>query len=120
MAKIIKFKTFVDTNGTLTVCDKALPFDIKRVFWIYDVGDDIRGGHRHHKTVQALICVNGGCDVVVNDGQMKISYRIEKPDECLIVEPEDWHIMEKFTPDALLMVMASEHYDPKDYIYDAY
>ena len=59
MASIIDLKTFTDKRGNLTVIEKVIPFEIERVFYIYGVDDSVRGGHRHHKTIQAAICIKG-------------------------------------------------------------
>ena len=61
MAYEIDLKTFTDKRGNLTVIEKTIPFQIKRIFYIYGVDDSVRGGHRHHKTVQAAICLQGTC-----------------------------------------------------------
>lgn len=120
MAFLIDLKTFTDKRGNLTVIEKVLPFDIKRVFYIYGVDDSIRGGHRHHKTVQAAICIKGECKIVNNDGQEIRHYHLNTPSVCLILEPKDWHQMYEFSDDAILMVLASENFDEKDYIFEKY
>jgi dTDP-4-dehydrorhamnose 3,5-epimerase-like enzyme len=120
MAYLIDLKTFTDKRGNLTVIEKVLPFDIKRVFYIYGVDDSVRGGHRHHKTVQAAICIKGSCIISNNNGVKKDDYSLNTPSKCLILEPKDWHQMHHFTEDAILMVFASEYYDEKDYIFENY
>jgi dTDP-4-dehydrorhamnose 3,5-epimerase-like enzyme len=120
MAKLIDLKTFSDKRGNLTVIEKIIPFDIKRIFYIYGVDDSVRGGHRHHKTIQAAICLKGSCVVSNNDGSIKENFHLDEPSKCLILEPRDWHIMREFTKDAILMVLASEYFDPNDYIYEEY
>jgi dTDP-4-dehydrorhamnose 3,5-epimerase-like enzyme len=120
MAKLINLKTFTDARGKLTVIEKVLPFDIKRIFYIYGVDNSIRGGHRHRKTYQAAICLKGSCVVFNNDGTKKEIFKLDNPDKCLLLEPRDWHQMHDFTPDAILMVLASEYFDPDDYIYENY
>lgn len=120
MAHFISLKTFTDKRGNLTVIEKVIPFDIKRIFYIYGVDDSVRGGHRHVKTIQAAICIKGSCVIASNDSQTKEQFVLNSPDKCLILEPKDWHQMHSFTEDAILMVLASEHFDPKDYIYDNY
>ena len=67
MAYLIDLKTFSDNRGALSVVEKVLPFSIKRVFYIYDVKDSKRGGHRHQKTIQAAICISGECKIYSND-----------------------------------------------------
>lgn len=120
MAHIIDLRTFTDERGNLTVIEKVIPFDIKRVFYIYGVDDSKRGGHRHHKTRQAAICIKGSCTIYNNDGQKEEAFELNKPNKCLIIEPEDWHTMYNFSPDAILMVFASEYFDANDYIYQPY
>lgn len=120
MARLLSLKTFTDKRGNLTVIEKVIPFDIKRIFYIYGVDDSVRGGHRHHKTIQAAICIKGSCIISNNDGEIKEDFLLDSPDKCLILEPKDWHQMHNFTPDAILMVLASEYFDEKDYIYDRY
>jgi dTDP-4-dehydrorhamnose 3,5-epimerase-like enzyme len=120
MAKLIDLKTYSDKRGNLTVIEKVIPFSIKRIFYIYGVDDSIRGGHRHHKTIQAAICLKGSCVVSNNNGAHKEDFYLDQPSKCLIIDPGDWHIMHHFTEDAILMVLASEYFDANDYIYEEY
>jgi dTDP-4-dehydrorhamnose 3,5-epimerase-like enzyme len=120
MAYQISLKTFTDSRGNLTVIERVIPFAIKRIFYIYGVDDSIRGGHRHHKTVQAAVCVQGKCTISNHDGQKSELFELDEPGKCLILNPADWHLMYEFSPDAILMVFASEHFDPDDYIYEPY
>lgn len=120
MAHLIDLKTFTDKRGNLTVVENVLPFNIKRVFYIYGVDDSVRGGHRHHKTRQAAICIKGRCKIYNNDGYEKATYQLNRPSKCLILEPDDWHRMYDFSKNAILMVLASENFDNKDYIYEPY
>jgi dTDP-4-dehydrorhamnose 3,5-epimerase-like enzyme len=120
MAKLIDLKTFSDKRGNLTVIEKVIPFDIKRIFYIYGVDSSIRGGHRHHKTIQAAICIRGRCTVSNNDGTREEEFLLDSPSKCLVLEPQDWHAMHSFTADAILMVLASEYFDENDYIYEKY
>jgi len=111
--ELIDLKTFTDERGNLTVIEK-LPFDIKRVFYIHGVDNSIRGGHRHKKTRQAAVCVQGRC-LVGTEGNNY--YNLDSSSVCLIIEPEDWHIMRGFSKDAILMVLCSTEFDEDDYIY---
>ena len=120
MAHIIDLKTFTDKRGNLTVIEKVIPFDIKRVFYIYGVDDSKRGGHRHHKTIQAAICIKGSCAIYNNDGIKEEVFELNQPNKCLLIEPNDWHTMYNFSEDAILMVFASEYFDAADYIYEPY
>jgi hypothetical protein len=120
MAYLLDLKTFTDKRGNLTVIEESIPFSINRIFYIYGVDSSVRGGHRHKKTIQAAICLRGSCHIHNNDGISKTEYILDKPHKCLILHPSDWHTMDNFTPDAILMVLASEFFDMNDYIFDAY
>lgn len=120
MAEILDLKTFTDTRGNLTVIEKIIPFDIKRIFYIYGVDNSKRGGHRHKRTRQAAICIQGSCDIYCNNGIKEDEFGLHKPNQCLLLYPEDWHVMYNFTTDAILMVLASEFFNPEDYIFEPY
>lgn len=120
MAQLINLKTFCDVRGNLTVIEKVLPFDIKRIFYIYGVDSSVRGKHRHKKTIQAAICLVGKCTIYNNDGKAQNVFVLDSPDKCLLLEPKDWHKMYDFSPNAILMVLASEPYDFNDYIFEEY
>jgi len=120
MAHLVDLKTFTDKRGNLTVIEKVIPFDVKRIFYIYGVDDSVRGGHRHHKTVQAAICLKGHCHIRNTDGNGSEEFVLDNPSKCLILEPKDWHQMYNFSEDAILMVLASEFFNPHDYIFEPY
>lgn len=120
MARLISLKTFTDSRGNLTVIEKVIPFDIKRIFYIYGVDNSIRGGHRHQKTIQAAICLQGSCIIYNNDGALVQEFTLDSPDKCLLLEPADWHEMHSFSKDAILMVLASEYFSAEDYIREKY
>jgi dTDP-4-dehydrorhamnose 3,5-epimerase-like enzyme len=120
MANLIDLQTHTDKRGNLTVIEKVLPFNIKRIFYIYGVDDSIRGGHRHHKTIQAAICIQGSCTITCNNGSENQFFLLDKPSKCLMIQPEDWHTMHHFSKDAILMVIASENYEYNDYIFKSY
>ena len=120
MAYFVNLETHTDERGKLTVIEREVPFQIKRVFYIYGVTDSMRGGHRHAKTIQAAICLRGSCIITSNDGIKRMDFNLDTPSKCLILEPRDWHQMHHFTSDAILLVLASEFYHPDDYIYEEY
>lgn len=120
MAYLIDLKTFMDKRGNLTVIEKTIPFNIKRIFYIYGVDDSVRGGHRHKTTIQAAICIKGSCHIHNDDGEKKTSFILDKPSKCLLLEAKDWHTMDHFSEDAILMVLASEYFDENDYIFEPY
>ncbi|HTL08662.1 MAG TPA: FdtA/QdtA family cupin domain-containing protein, partial [Chitinophagaceae bacterium] len=91
------------------------------IFYIYGVDGSVRGGHRHKKTTQAAICIQGSCQINNNNGKTGLStFLLNRPDQCLIIEPPDWHTMEHFSADAILMILASEYFDQNDYIFEPY
>lgn len=121
MSSLIKLKTFQDNRGYLSVVDdREIPFQIKRFFYIYGVDNSKRAGHRHKITYQAMICIVGGCSVFVNNGSIKENYDLNGPWNCLLLEPTDWHLLYDFWPGTILLVFASEYFDPADYIYEGY
>jgi hypothetical protein len=120
MANLVELKTFTDNRGSLSVIERELPFSVKRVFYIYNVDTSVRGGHRHKKTIQAAICVNGSCRIYNNNGVKEEYFNMDSPSKCLILQPEDWHQMDEFTNGSVLLVLASEIFDVNDYIFDPY
>lgn len=120
MAYLLNLETHTDSRGNLTVIEDVLPFPIKRVFYIYGVDESVRGGHRHHKTVQAAVCIQGECKIFNNDGENKEIFHLNAPSKCVILDPTDWHKMYDFSRDAILMVLASEKFDQHDYIFESY
>ena len=122
MAKIIELKSNKDQRGMLTVVQDELPFEIKRTYYIQQVPSEkiIRGGHRHRTTVQGLICIAGSCEIHNNDGIKKEVFQLDRPSKCLLIECKDWHTMQNFSKDAILLVFASTKYDVHDYIDEPY
>ena len=118
MAYLVNLKTFNDTRGSLTVVENILPFDIKRVFYIYGMGDNSRGGHSHRCSVEAIVCINGSCVVYIDDGENEEVFDLNSPDVCLIIQPRDWREMFNFTEDAVLLAFSSVNYNEKDYIHE--
>lgn len=120
MAHLLNLQTFVDDRGNLTVIEKILPFDIKRVYYIYSVDKSLRGGHRHQRTIQAAICISGHCVISSHDGEKEEDFLLDHPEKCLILGTRDWHTMHTFSEDAILLVLASEYFDRDDYIFTKY
>ena len=115
MAYIIDLPVFSDERGSLAVVEKILPFEIKRFYYIYNVTSK-RGGHRHKKTIQALISIGGACDIYTNNGKKEETFFLDTPNKCLILDPKDWHTMDNFSEGSTLLVFSSEFYDKEDYI----
>lgn len=120
MAYIINLEHYTDERGTLTVIDKVLPFEIKRSYYITGVNHLARGGHRHIKLVEAVICMHGSFTVGIDDGVNKQEIILDSPHQCLIVEVGEYHTFYNFSPNAILVSLASTHYDSSDYIYEPY
>lgn len=113
--QVLRLSSHGDDRGRLTVQENALPFPVVRTFWITDADGQKRGGHRHHRTRQALVAVAGSVSVYMDDGAHSDTIVLDSPDKCLIVEPKDWHTM-SFGPGSVLLVMASHAYERSDYI----
>lgn len=108
-----------DHRGQLVAIEgqQDVPFEVKRVFYIYGMQSHVpRGQHSHYKTRQYLIAVSGSCKVTLDDGKKKITYELSQPNIGLFQDARVWGIMHDFTPDCVLLVLASEHYDEADYI----
>jgi dTDP-4-dehydrorhamnose 3,5-epimerase-like enzyme len=116
---------FEDMRGALAVAEfeRDLPFIPKRCFTVFDVpSSEIRGSHAHKSSHQFLVCVHGKLRIVVDDGARREEYALESPDVGLHVPPMVWATQYQYSPDAVLMVYASERYSPDDYLrdYDAF
>lgn len=85
MARLINLQTYTDKKGNLTVIEKVIPFDILRILYISGVDKSVRGGHRHKKTVQAVICLRGKCDIYNYDGKKEDVFALDNPSKCLIL-----------------------------------
>ena len=118
--KIIDIRRYSDTRGYLSVVEKGIdiPFDIKRIYYLYMVPEVARGAHAHKALQQLLIATSGSVEVIMDDGREKKVVYLEKPYEGIYVANNIWREMYDFSPDAVLMVLASEVYDEKDYIRD--
>ncbi len=119
--KIIQFQKHGDSRGQLVALEelKEIPFQIKRVYYMYDTGKGVRRGfHAHKKLKQILICVHGQCKIHLDDGHSTAEVLLNKPYEGLYVDNNMWREMYDFSPDAVLLVLASELYDESDYIRD--
>jgi dTDP-4-dehydrorhamnose 3,5-epimerase-like enzyme len=117
--QILELPTFKDSRGELVPLQDALPFQAQRMFWIFGADGQTRGGHRHHVNRQALIAMSGSVAVRMHDGRHRSTIVLDKPNRCLLVEPDDWHTM-TFAAGAVLLVLASAKYDVHDYIDEDY
>ena len=108
-----------DDRGQLVAIEaiKDLPFEIKRVYYIYDTLPGVRRGfHAHLNLQQILLCVNGSCKIHLDNGHDTAEVTLDKPNEGLYIANDMWREMYDFTPGTVLLVLASEYYDEADYI----
>ena len=119
--RIIELPKIQDQRGTLSFVESSnhIPFDIRRVFYIYDVasGSD-RGSHAHKTLEQFVIAMAGGFSVALNDGKKKKRFALERSHYGLYVPPMTWVTIGDFVSGSVCMVLASERYDEADYIRD--
>lgn len=123
--KTYTFPPHGDDRGQLVAIEamKDLPFEVKRVYYIYDTLPGVRRGFHAHKCLQQiLVCVSGSCKIHLDDGTDTAEVVLDKPNEGLYIANNMWREMYDFTPGAVLLVLASEYYDEADYIrdYDAF
>lgn len=115
------FQPHGDDRGMLIAFEenKDIPFEIKRVYFMYDTKEGVRRGYHAHKNLkQILVCVHGSCKVLLDNGSDKKIVHLEKPYEGLYIENNIWREMYDFSEDAVLMVFASDFYNEEDYIRD--
>ncbi len=113
------FQQHGDERGQLVALEeyKDIPFEIKRVYYMYDTKGGVhRGFHAHKKLQQILICIHGSCKILLDNGEERKIISLEKSYEGLYVKNDMWREMYDFSEDAVLMVLASEYYDESDYI----
>ena len=118
---LMKFKVLGDSRGQLIALEenREIPFDFKRIFYIYGTQEGVpRGQHSHYETKQLLICVSGSCKVSLDDGKEKKIYVLDRPEIGLYQDKLIWGEMFDFSSDCVLMVLANDFYDEKDYIRD--
>lgn len=106
-------------NITAVNNEMELPFSVKRLYYLYDVpGGETRGGHAHYKLQQLIVAVSGSFDVILDDGTVKKTVHLNRPNYGLLVVPGIWRDLVNFSSGAVLLVLASESYDEMDYIRD--
>ena len=115
------FQPHGDDRGQLIALEEHIdiPFEIKRVYYMYDTAEGVRRGFHAHKSLeQILVCIHGSCKILLDNGSEKKIVPLEKPYEGLYISNDMWREMYDFSPDAVLMVLASQVYDEADYIRD--
>lgn len=118
--KIIDIRRYSDTRGYLSVVENGIdiPFDIKRIYYLYMVPEVARGAHAHKELQQLLIATSGSVEVIMDDGQNKKSFMLDRPWKGLLIPAGLWRDLENFSGGAVLMCLASEKYKAEDYIRD--
>jgi dTDP-4-dehydrorhamnose 3,5-epimerase-like enzyme len=117
--KIINFPKVTDYRGNLSFIEenKHVPFDIKRVYYLYDVPSGAtRGGHAHRKLQQLVIALSGSFDVVLDDGYKKQKFFLNRPHYGLYISSKVWRELENFSSNSVALVLVSELYDEADYV----
>lgn len=117
--QIIQLPKIIDRRGNLSFIEgcKHIPFDIKRVFWIYDVpGGETRGGHAYKEGEEFIVALSGSFDVVLNDGKKEEKYSLCRSYYGLFVPKLMWRHMENFSTNSLALILCSTHFFEQDYI----
>ena len=121
ISKIIDLPKFEDPRGNLTFIEEKehVPFEIKRVYWIYDVpGGQVRGGHAFKEQQELIVALSGSFDVVVDDGKSKQTFSLNRSYYGLYVPAGLWRQMQNFSTNSLALVLSSTSYREIDYIRD--
>jgi len=116
-----QFSSHGDERGQLVALEalRDIPFEVRRVYYIYWTGEGVRRGfHAHKKLEQVLFCIHGSCKILLDDGYEKETVELSDPCQGLYISNNMWREMYDFTDDAVLLVLASEYYDESDYIRD--
>ncbi len=120
-ARLIELPTFGDDRGILTVGEggRNVPFEIKRVYYLYELPrKSHRGGHAHKLHEELVLPLAGSFDVTLDDGIEQKTFHLNQRNVGLLMPTMVWHELDNFSPDALCMVLASRHHDEEDYFHD--
>ena len=121
MIKWLKFPSLGDSRGSLVALESSeiVPFNIKRVYYLFDTKDNVtRGNHAHKKLKQVMLCIKRSCMVSLDNGFSRECVNLNSPINGILVEGLIWREMSNFSKDCILLVIASENYDESDYIRD--
>ena len=118
LVKLIR-APLIQTDGFLCQLQRGdqISFNIERVYFISGVSEGaVRGAHTHKETEQALFCIQGSIDIILDDGRRKETVHLDKPNIGVLLEPGVWHEMADFKKDTILLVLASRKHEPDDYV----
>jgi dTDP-4-dehydrorhamnose 3,5-epimerase-like enzyme len=121
LINLIEFTSLADQRGGLTAIEvfREIPFEVKRVYYLYKTQQDVtRGYHAHKKLKQVAVCLSGQCTFILDNGLQREKVTLSDPNKGLLIESFLWREMEDFSEDCVLLVLASEYYDESDYIRD--
>lgn len=119
--KLIQLPQVADPRGNLSIIEGgiAIPFDIRRVFYLYDVpGGSERGAHAHRSLFQFVVAMSGSFNVTLDDGTEEKSFHLNRSYYGLLISPMNWGRLHNFSSGAVAMVLASDHFNEADYIRD--
>lgn len=119
--KTFEIRSVTDIRGSLSYLESSIdfPFEFKRLYYLYNIPYcEVRGAHAHKNLKQILVCLHGSVDVILYDGKSNKTVTLESPNLGLYICPMIWRDLKAFKNDAVLAVIASEHYDESDYIRD--
>ncbi len=117
----LNFSVHGNYQGNLVALEscKNIPFDIKRVYYIWGTEAHVTRGRHAHKTLeQVIVCLSGSCDFILDDGQHRETIHLNNPAEGLYIKHNVWREFTNFSKDCVVMVLASDYYDESDYIRD--
>ncbi|MCU6434596.1 FdtA/QdtA family cupin domain-containing protein [Undibacterium sp. Jales W-56] len=119
--QIIPLRVIGDDRGSLVAieAEQNIPFEIKRVYYIFGTKDGVeRGFHAHRNLQQVAVAVRGSCIMTIDDGKEKTEFKLDNPANGLYINSMVWRVMKDFSEDCVLLVMADQHYAESDYIRD--
>lgn len=117
--ELVSLRGFTDGRGLLVSLEqfRNVPFSIQRIYFLTDLKTELpRGFHAHRKLQQFAVCLAGSCEMILDDGKSKTTVLLDEPTKGIFIDKMIWHEMHKFSPGAVFLVLASDHYDESDYI----
>lgn len=120
LIKLIDLPNFEDQRGGLVAIEsnQSIPFEIKRLYYIFNTKNQARGFHVHIDLKQVAICLKGSCRFILDNGHLKDEILLTSPTQGLVIDSLIWREIHDFSDDCVLLVLASKHYDESDYIRD--